>query len=248
MRIMRLLMAATLSFGAALMGAAGAHADTLPINCNAHVLDATTSGGVDTAFIQKKIDSLRAVSPTADIYIQAYQNLPGGGAGQFWQAGLQQCANWRSASGNRAADNVLVAAYGVDSGELALYYGKDFALAMSTYEEEIRSTVLIELANLNGQPGDLDYVTSGLVQVLMNAEFYIKNSQYYSEVDGIYYPPVTSVPVVDEFRFEPTEFIKASGLGLLLIVGFGLLVVVLSPAAKHLSRFVPPELKVGRPM
>ena len=242
MHIVRLLTAAALSIGAAFMGSPIAQADTQSINCNANVLDATDAQGVDIAFLERELNSLKSVAPMTDVYVQAYQDLPGGNAAAFWKAGLLKCSNWRDAESGLIGDNVLVAAYGVDDGDFSLHYGKNLAHSLLTYDNEFRKPIVIELANLNGSSGDLDYVTSGLVQVLLGTNFYVRSSPYSSNDLGVYMPPTYTAQVVEEYEFEPFDFAVAVAVSLLLVAGGGLIILMLTPIGRRLKRHLPEGL------
>lgn len=242
MHFVRLLTAAALSIGAAFIGSPIAQADTQSINCTANVLDATDSQGVDTAFLERELSSLKSVAPMTDVYVQAYQDLPGGNAGSFWKAALLKCSNWRDADSGLIKSNVLVAAYGVDGGDFSLHYGRDFAHSLMTYDDEFRKPIYIELANLNGSSGDLDHVTSGLVQVLLGTSFYVRSSPHSSNDLGIYMPPAYVNEIVEEYEFEPFDFAVVLAVSMLLVAGGGLIILMLAPIGRRLKRHLPEGL------
>ena len=241
-KITRLFMTALMAVGLALTTVPNAQADAAaqPIDCFAHVLDATDAQSIDWVLVQQYLDDLKTIAPTADVYLQVYQQLPGGDASGFWQKATVEgtCANWLAPSGDRPNDNLLVMVYGVESGSFGLFYGYGFGASLHQYHNDILPNVAGEFAQSADTHGNTDYLTSGMLQTLINAKFFMKISPYYSSSDGIYHMPVYKAPN-DGTSHDTSDTLKAAGVAVLLVLALGLIVALV---AKLLWRFLLADL------
>ena len=61
------------------------------INCSAKIVDTTSAHVLDAAKVESAIRTVETHG--ADVYVRAFENMPGGNADAFWAQGLQQFAN-----------------------------------------------------------------------------------------------------------------------------------------------------------
>jgi hypothetical protein len=202
-RLILLLVATVMSVGLLLSGTPGAQAQ--PIDCSTHVLDATVRQGIYKAGVERQVNSLRAVDPTADVYVQAYEQLPGGTPDAFWALAQQQCANWFDASGTRVKDNVLVVVYGHDIDDVGLYAGNDLELGFRQYRESTMNGMHSNLGPNAPSSVNPDYVTEALTEAVRATELYVRQSLFFDKVEGVYHPPVYFDPNASHKQTGPRE-------------------------------------------
>lgn len=223
-RLVRLVIAAVLPIGMLLFGAASAQAQ--PIDCTTHVLDATARQGVDTDFINRQITTLHKVAPTADVYVQAYEQLPSGYADEFWQL----CPNWRNASGDYPKEDLMLVVYGRDVDQVSVYYGQYFDEAIAPYR-----TGMMSMSNVNLGPDksqvDSSFLTSALIEPLISTPFYLKLSAHYSAADGTYHLP--SITTDTGTQEDTADLIRVI---VIVIIGFSLLGVIAMPLERAINK------------
>lgn len=230
-RLALMAASAVLAGGLALSAAPGTMAQ--PINCTAHVLDATAAQEVKTDVVQRATDNLRRVVPSADVYVQAYEQIPGGSVETFWQLGQEQCANWRAESGNRPKDNVFVVVYGRDVDDLGFFYGYGFMPVVYNKHDEVMKAVRSHLGPAWSQVNS-DFVTTAMTEPLRQTSVLATKVpwHYYSEESGVYTPPT----YVEPSGYEPTDW-KATFRVIGYVVGgflaAGLLLWLVSPLIRR---------------
>jgi hypothetical protein len=185
-RFMRVLASAVLSIGVVLSAAPSAQAQQPVINCSAHMLDATAQQGIDIAYVNRHVDMFKSRVPTTKIYVQAYEQMPGGSADAFWKMAKQQCANWLDPSGTRVKDNIFVVVYGHNVDSVGLFHGYNLDITMAYEDLSIANGVASNLGPERSQVNP-DYVSQALVQSLLSMRFYVQQSHWFSK--GAYHPP-----------------------------------------------------------
>lgn len=225
-RLMRLVIAAVLPIGMLLFGTASAQAQ--PVDCTTHVLDATVRQGIDKDFIARQIDALHKVAPTADVYVQAYEQLPVGYTDGFWQL----CPNWRNASGDHAKENLVLVVYGRDLDLVNVYYGQYYEEAIAPYTSGMMN---MSYANLGPERSQVDsgFLTSALVEPLISTPFYLKLSAHYSAADGTYHVP--SITVDPGWQKDTAGLVRVL---VVVLVGFALLGVIAMPLERFINKRV----------
>lgn len=223
-RLMRLVIAAVLPIGMLLFGAASAQAQ--PVDCTTHVLDATVRQGIDKDFIARQIDALHKVAPTADVYVQAYEQLPVGYTDGFWQL----CPNWRNASGDHVKEDLVLVVYGRDLDQVNVYYGQYYNEAIAPYSSEMMKVSTAHLGPERSQVNS-GFLTSALVEPLISTPFYLKLSAHYSAADGTYHVP--SINADTGLQKDTAGLIKVL---VIVILGFALLGVVAMPLERAINK------------
>jgi hypothetical protein len=232
-QIVQLFTAAAFSIGVTLSGAAVAQAD--PIDCQAHFLDATAASGIDANFVNYAVGRLKEVAPTADVYVQAYQQTPGGSPDAFWELGKQQCANWLDPSGTRVGDNMVMVVYGSDVDDIGLYYGYNFDTLTMSQMETVMTGIRAKLGP-NASQVNPNYTAEALYQALSDTRYHLMESRHFSHADGMYHPPVYVDPNSYHKDFSPVELVKwivLTGAG---SAAFGLVCWAPSGVARLLRR------------
>ncbi len=233
-RIMRMMMAVVLPIGMLLFGAANAQAQT--VDCTSHVLDATVRQDVDTDFINKQIDALYKVVPGAEVFVQAYEQLPDGNTADFWKL----CANWRNAAGDNPKDNLVLVVYGRDVDQVSVYYGYAFETAISPYRNGMMNMANVNLGPDRSQVNG-DYLTSALVEPLISTPFYLKTSAHYSAADGTYHLPPYDPGA--GFQSDVASLVKVT---IIVIVALTLLGIVLRPFERAVNRRIDQHREQNR--
>lgn len=149
-----LTAAGLIALGAAPM----ASADT--ITCNGAVVDTTNAHVLDTSKVEQSIKGANAYG--ADVYVRAFQNMPGGNADAFWKMGLQQCSNWRSPDGN-AKPNVILVVFGMDRTS-ALFLNKARYPSLDKASDSIRANDM----NANFRGGNFTVGVTSAVDSIAN--------------------------------------------------------------------------------
>lgn len=230
-RFVQLLAAVALSIGAALFGASSAHAQ--PIDCFTHVLDATEGQrlGKDIKVVSKAVESMKAMYPTADIYVQAYEYLPGGNIEGFWQV-AQQCENWSAEASDYPRYNVFVVVYGHNVDQLGIFYGNGFEAGSTP---SIRTHILTDASRgLGPETSQIDpaYIASALRDAVAMNSYYLENAPYFH--DGIYSPP-TEIGITGHEDNDPTQI---AGIIFCVVLGFIVVGIVLSFVEPPIRRYL----------
>ena len=128
MRFIRSCLAGLLAVFCALFIAPSAQAQ--PIDCSAHILDKTSEQGIWFDTLEHSIREVKKIYSAADIYIHAYDYLPGGGSVPGFENLSGRCSNWFVEGSTIPRYNVLIVAYGQRDNLMSIQYGGAFELTM----------------------------------------------------------------------------------------------------------------------
>lgn len=226
-RLLTFVAAAILSAILVITGAPTASAQ--PINCGDHLWDATVEQGIYLPMLGRQIDSIRKISPDADIYAQAYQNAEGISFNRDEIPTM--CANWLDPSGTRLKDNLILVIYARDVDRVVLYTGFSYQAAVWNKYETIMNGVNSGLGPELSQK-DPNYATSAMTDALSATKFYMEMSGFYKSDDGMYHSP-TRIEQQQSDTFEPFVLIMWIAAVVAGFTAFGIVCSLISAAFRQ---------------
>jgi hypothetical protein len=238
-RFMKWFAAAVLPVAIALSIAPSAQAQES--DCATHVLDATAARGISTDQIERQIGMLQESYPGANVYVRAYEQMPGGSSEVFLSQALAECPSWRSESGDRLADNTMIVVYGHDVDQISVLYGYHFRSVISYRDHEYMINGISAGIGPTKSFVDPNYTTSAIVDALRATQSHVVG--YNRDLAKLYGKEVKAyapAPYVDPNSFaeesDPKDVAGVAALVVVSFLAFGLVATGLARAYRYLSR------------